>query len=110
MLHHINNAQALCSDGMALRGTSSSMIDCNGSDTFKAGHIPGAIDYETKGAELEKLLPADKSALVVAYCGSVYCPAYKSGADAAAKLGYTNVKHYAGGLAGWQESGEKLEK
>ncbi len=86
------------------------LIDCNGSETFKAGHIPGAIDFETKGADLAKVLPADKSALIVAYCGSVYCPAYKSGADAAAKLGYTNVKHYAGGLAGWQESGEKLEK
>ena len=86
------------------------LIDCNGSETFKTGHIPGAVDFEAKSADLAKLLPADKGALVVAYCGSVYCPAYKSGADAAAKLGYTNVKHYPGGLAGWQESGEKLEK
>lgn len=86
------------------------LLDCNGSETFKTGHLPGAVDFESKSADLAKTLPADKDALIVAYCGSVYCPAYKNGADAAAKLGYTNIKHYPGGLAGWQESGEKLEK
>src|SRR5471032_2954195 len=55
------------------------LIDCNGSDTFKANHIPGAIDFEANGANLDKLLPKDKDTLIVAYCGNEFCPAYKSG-------------------------------
>ena len=31
-------------------------------------------------------------------------------ADAAVKLGYTNVKHFAPGIAGWKKSGAPTEK
>ena len=86
------------------------IIDVNGSDSYKAGHIPTAIDFEAKEKELAKLLPADKNALIVAYCGSAQCPAWKSAATAVSKLGYTNVKHYTGGLSGWKEAGGKLQQ
>ena len=85
------------------------LIDCNGSESFAKGHIPGAIDFEAAKADLAKLLPPDKTALVVAYCGGPMCGAYKAGAEAAAKLGYANVKHFAGGISGWQKAGEKME-
>ena len=84
------------------------VIDVNGSESFAKGRIPGAIDFEAKEAEIAKLLPADKNALVVAYCGSPQCNAWKSAAKVAASLGYTNVKHYTGGLSGWKEAGGKL--
>lgn len=86
------------------------LIDVNGSDSYKEGHIPGAIDFEAKGAQLASLLPADKNVLVVAYCGGEKCTAYKEGAAKAAKLGYKNVRHYAAGISGWIKSGEKVEK
>ena len=54
--------------------------------------------------------PADKGALVVAYCGSEHCSAYARAAEAAQTLGYTNVQHFKPGLAGWKEAGEPLEK
>jgi len=85
------------------------LIDVNGTEKYKKGHIPGAINFETDGKDLAKKLPEDKNALIVAYCGSEKCSAYKAAAEAAQKLGYTNVKHYKGGLAGWEKSGEKLE-
>lgn len=85
------------------------LIDCNGSDSFNAGHIPGAVNFETDKAKLAEKLPADKAALVVAYCGNEQCNAYASGAAAAKALGYTNVKHYPAGIAGWKKSGEKTE-
>jgi rhodanese-related sulfurtransferase len=85
------------------------LIDCNSAEQFAKGHIPGAINLAAAEKELATKLPAAKDALVVAYCGSEKCPAYKKGAEAAVKLGFTNVKHYAGGLAGWTKSGEKLE-
>lgn len=86
------------------------VIDVNGSDSYKAGHVPTAIDFDATGDKLAKKLPADKGALVVAYCGGPSCGAYKAAAMKAKELGYTNVKHMAAGISGWKEAGEKLEK
>ena len=85
------------------------LIDVNGSDSYKAGHIPGAMDFIATKDQLAAKLPTDKSALVVAYCGNEQCGAYAAAAKAAKELGYTNVKHYSKGIAGWKASGEKTE-
>ncbi len=85
------------------------VLDVNGSDSFKKGHIPGAIDFRAKKAEIAKALPADKNALVVAYCGGPTCGAYAAGAKAAKELGYTNVKHLSAGISGWKDAGAPLE-
>src|SRR6476661_4696716 len=67
------------------------IIDANGSDSYRDGHIPGAIDFEAKEKDLAKVLPKDKDALIVAYCGGPQCMAYKAAAKKAAEMGYTNV-------------------
>jgi rhodanese-related sulfurtransferase len=85
------------------------LLDVNGSDSYKAGHIPGAIDFRASKADIAAKLPADKDALIVAYCGNEKCGAYAAGAKAAKELGYTNVKHYSKGIQGWKKSGEKTE-
>ncbi|MFZ2643029.1 MAG: rhodanese-like domain-containing protein, partial [Verrucomicrobiia bacterium] len=74
------------------------------------GHIPGAINFSSTKGKLAKLLPKDKSALVVAYCGGPSCGAYAAAASAAKSLGYTNVKHLSAGISGWMKAGEKTEK
>ena len=86
------------------------LLDVNGSDSYKQGHIPGAIDYTANKAKLASILPKDKNALVVAYCGGPKCNAYEAAAKAAKELGYTNVKHLTAGISGWQAAGEKTEK
>ncbi len=86
------------------------VIDVNGTESWDSGHIPTAIDFEANSEKLAKLLPQDKSALVVAYCGGPKCSAYKEAAKAAQKLGYKNVKHLSAGISGWKEAGEKTEK
>jgi rhodanese-related sulfurtransferase len=86
------------------------LIDANGSDSWKEGHILGAIDFSANRDKLATALPKDKKALVVAYCGGPRCQAYQAAAKAAEKLGYTNVKHLVAGISGWQEAGEKMEK
>jgi rhodanese-related sulfurtransferase len=86
------------------------LIDVNGSDSYKAGHIPGALNFETTKEELAAKLPQDKNALVVAYCGNEQCGAYAAAAAKAKELGYTNVKHYSKGIAGWRKAGEPTEK
>ena len=85
------------------------IIDVNGSDSYKAGHIPGAHDWQVVKGDLAKHLPADKATLIVAYCGNEKCGAYKKAAEAAMALGYTNVKHYSKGIAGYKSSGAPLE-
>lgn len=86
------------------------LLDVNGSDSYKDGHIPGAIDFLAHQQDIAKLLPADKGALIVAYCANEHCPAYQMGAEAAIALGYTNVKHFAPGILGWRKSGAPTEK
>lgn len=86
------------------------LLDVNGSESYANGHIPGAIDYAAHQKDLASLLPADKGALVVAYCGSEHCGAYARAAQAAKQLGYTNVQHFKPGLAGWKAAGEPLQK
>ena len=86
------------------------VIDVNGAASYANGHVPGAIDFASKGADLASVLPADKGALVVAYCGGPQCSAYKAAAKKAAELGYTNVKHLSAGKSGWVAAGESVEK
>lgn len=86
------------------------IIDVNGSESYAKGRVPGALNYEAIKDKLASALPADKDALIIAYCGSPKCKAYREAAEAAQKLGYKNVKHMSAGIKGWKDAGEKLEK
>jgi rhodanese-related sulfurtransferase len=86
------------------------LLDVNGTTSYQSGHIPGAIDYTAVKKDLAKVLPKDKNALVVAYCGGPACGAYQAAAKAAKDLGYKNVKHLAAGISGWKEAKETIEK
>jgi rhodanese-related sulfurtransferase len=86
------------------------VIDANGSKSYAEGHIPGAIDFETARTDLAGKLPADKSTLIVAYCGGPKCHAWHAAAEVASKLGYTNIKHFSGGISGWKEQQGQVEK
>jgi len=86
------------------------IIDVNGTESYNAGHVPGALNFESIKGDLATKLPKDKSALIVAYCGNPKCQAYQAAAKAATQLGYKNVKHMSAGIAGWKEAGQKIEK
>jgi len=75
------------------------VIDVMGTKSYQAKHVPGAIDFASVKADFAKSLPADKNALVVAYCGGPSCKAYQAAANAAEKLGYKNIKHLSAALA-----------
>lgn len=94
----------------AIASKAVTVIDVNGSKSFEKGRIPGSIDFAANKDQLASLLPADKNALIVAYCGNERCNAYRNAAIAAEKLGYTNIKHYSPGLAGWKKSGAPMDK
>lgn len=85
------------------------LLDANGTDSYKDGHIPTALDFDVVEKDLASKLPSDKSTLIVAYCANEKCTAYRTAAAAAKKLGYTNIKHYAKGISGWKAAGGKVE-
>lgn len=78
------------------------ILDVNSKRSFNKKHIPGAFHFKSNKGNLEKVLPKDKSGLVVTYCGGKRCLAWRSAAKAACKLGYTNVKHFSEGIKGWK--------
>lgn len=86
------------------------ILDVNGTESWQKGRVPGALDYAAVKGNLGSVLPRDKNALIIAYCGGPKCKAYQNAAKAAAKLGYTNIKHMSAGISGWQKAGEKTEK
>lgn len=85
------------------------IIDVNGTDSYKAGHVPGALNYEAIEGKLAANLPKDKNTVIVAYCANPQCGAYARAATAAQKLGYKNIKHMTAGIAGWKAAGMKTE-
>ena len=85
------------------------LVDCNGSDSFGQAHIPGAIDCASHKEHLQEILPLDKDTPVIVYCGSEQCHAYEACAKSVAKMGFTNVMHYAPGIKGWVAQGEPTE-
>lgn len=83
-----------------IKNNTAFVVDVNGSKSYAKRHIDTAVDFEALKADTSKF-PADKSQLVVAYCGGPSCVAWKKAAVEACKAGYTNVKHFKQGLKGW---------
>jgi rhodanese-related sulfurtransferase len=92
-------------DGKAL------VIDSRPASKFAEGHIPGAINIPWP--ELEKkgpaLLPTDKSASLVFYCGGVTCVMSPKSAAVAKEAGFADVAAYPEGEPGWRKSDRLLE-
>jgi rhodanese-related sulfurtransferase len=77
------------------------VVDVNSKESFKKSHVPTAIHYGEVKNEFASKLPTDKNALIVAYCGGPACTAWKKAAMEACANGYTNIKHFKGGISGW---------
>ena len=71
---------------------------------FGKAHVPSARPAHPKDENFLSLLPEDKDALLVFYCGGPTCPYTGIAVDMAQKAGYTNLKGYQAGLPGWGKS------
>jgi len=81
------------------------IVDVNTKKSFSKSRIPGAIHYASNSKNFNKVLPKDKSAMVVAYCGGKMCTAWQKAAKAACEMGYTNIRHFSEGITGWNKKG-----
>jgi rhodanese-related sulfurtransferase len=83
---------------------SATIFDVNSKESYESTHVPGAIHFGSHESDFAKMLPKDKAAMIVAYCGGPSCTAWKMAAKEACKLGYTNIRHFKEGIKGWNES------
>lgn len=73
---------------------------------YDPAHIPGAVNIpDSKFEQMTDQLSADKNKLAIVYCGGVDCPLSHKVAHKMEKLGYTNIKVYAGGNPAWEKAG-----
>lgn len=88
------------------------LIDVLMQNSFEARRIPTAINipYGTGFLkEFEAKVNVPKDAQIIVYCASSGCQlSHMAGANLE-EAGYTNVYHYADGLAGWQNAGYGFE-
>jgi len=85
-------------------GDAYSLFDARPVKRFGAGHIPSAKSAFPKDDNFLSLLPADKDALLVFYCGGPTCPYTGIAVGMAQEAGYTKLKGFQAGLPGWKKS------
>jgi rhodanese-related sulfurtransferase len=79
-------------------------------DAFAAEHLPGARNVPDQvSAELAGRVAPDRAAPVVVYCSGPYCNRSKIAASAFVRLGYADVRVYAGGKQDWAQAGLAFE-
>ena len=68
------------------------------------GHIPGAVSIPfTEFDKKADLLPKNKDALLIFYCGGLKCKLSHKSAKKAVEMGYTNVQVFATGFPAWKK-------
>jgi rhodanese-related sulfurtransferase len=107
---HTTGVSAAYMKKLVDKGADSVIVDARPARKFKKGHVPGAINISAR--ELEDkwdMLPADKAAEVIFYCGGYKCPLSTKSAAKAVAQGYTNVRLFQAGYPAWKEAyGEEV--
>ena len=80
------------------------IVDARPGIKYNAGTVPGAMSIPFQQFEaLKGLLPADKTAQIIYFCGGYKCDLSHKSAKAARDLGYTNVVAFAAGWPAWKK-------
>jgi rhodanese-related sulfurtransferase len=88
------------------RGDQFKLVMVLGQGAYNDLHIPGSICVSTPEEALELLKQDDE---IIVYCTGGACVASLQAYRKLTHSGYTNVTHYPGGLAEWEEAGYPLE-
>jgi rhodanese-related sulfurtransferase len=94
------------------RGDDFVLIDALAPMVYAHSHLPGAINMPPSRVEptrCSKRMPELDTEIVV-YCANPECDDSIVTAERLQALGYTNVRHYAGGKDEWKQRGLPLER
>jgi rhodanese-related sulfurtransferase len=81
------------------------VIEAQPPDQYREAHLPGALNIPPD--QLQKLAPElipRKDMEVVVYSAGPTCHASDQVAQELVEMGYSNVRHYAGGKSDWIEA------
>jgi rhodanese-related sulfurtransferase len=93
-----------------LKGRAMRLVEALPREAFDVEHIPGALNLPGPlTPELAAHLAPEKAGTVVVYCSGPFCNRSKVAAAAFTRLGYTDVRVYAGGKADRVQAGLPLE-
>jgi rhodanese-related sulfurtransferase len=88
------------------RGDKFKLVNALGEWAFNAKHIPGSINISKIEDAKKRLNPGDE---IIIYCSNPSCIASIIGYQLLTRMGYKNVRRYAGGIEEWQKAGYPLE-
>ena len=86
------------------------LIEVLKEDSYKEGHIPGAINIPVDNLKDEAPKQLKKTDKIVVYCASYQCHASTNAAKILLEMGYKNVMDFKGGKKTWVDQGFELEK
>ena len=86
------------------------LVDVLSEESFKAGHIPGALNIPLGSLESLAERYLNKKDTIVVYCGSYSCQASTKAARKLLEMGYENTFDFKAGKRGWQHTGLGLDK
>ena len=89
------------------RGETCKLVNCLADWMFRAKRIPGSIHFESLKHALETL---DCKAEVIVYCSNFGCTASVLVYQQLVEHGFQNLRHYAGGIADWEDAGYPLQR
>ena len=88
------------------RGETFKLVNCLEDWMFRAKRIPGSIHFVSLKHALETL---DCKEEVIVYCSNFGCTASVLVYQQLIEHGFRNLRHYAGGIADWEDAGYPLE-
>ena len=86
------------------------LVDVLSEESYKDGHIPGAINIPLGNLESLAERYLDRKDTIVVYCGSYSCQASTKATKKLLEMGYENTLDFKAGKRGWQHAGLELEK
>ncbi|MGB5225933.1 MAG: rhodanese-like domain-containing protein, partial [Arenicellales bacterium] len=80
------------------------LFDARPTKVFDCGYLPTATSAFPDGKDFLSVLPEDKTALLLFYCGGPTCPFTGKAIKKAQEAGYTNLKGFQAGLPAWNKA------
>ncbi|MGC2064571.1 MAG: rhodanese-like domain-containing protein [Thermodesulfovibrionales bacterium] len=82
------------------------LIDSRPAPRYNEGHLPHAVNlpHDKFDSMKDKILPKEKSTLLVFYCGGMTCRLSPESAKKAEDLGYTNTRIFQAGMPEWKKA------
>jgi rhodanese-related sulfurtransferase len=84
------------------------LINALDEESYIARRIPGSINIPSNKANIINSVVPDKEQPIVVYCANSDCTASPELAGKLMDLGFTNVRDFEKGLAGWRGQGFEL--